>query len=69
LIQAKLLEENKQQSFLMSLCGEKNVIYMPSEGEIEELCKKVDNGDIYLEYETHYYVTQAPFYRHIKHQV
>ncbi len=55
LTQAKLLEENEQQSFLMSLSGEKKVIYMPSQGEIEELCEKVDHGDIYLEYETHYY--------------
>lgn len=55
LTQAKLLGENKQQSFLMSLSGEKKVIYMPSQGEIEEFCEKVDHGDIYLEYETHYY--------------
>ena len=55
LIQAKLLGESKQQSFLMSLSGEKKVIYMPSQGEIEEFCEKVDHGDIYLEYETHYY--------------
>ncbi|WP_148258443.1 hypothetical protein [Mahella australiensis] len=55
LTQAKLLEENEQQSFLMSLSGEKKVIYMPSQREIEELCEKIDHGDIYLEYETHYY--------------
>jgi hypothetical protein len=55
LTQAKLLGESKQQSFLMSLSGEKKVIYMPSQGEIEEFCEKVDHGDIYLEYETHYY--------------
>lgn len=55
LSQAKLLEENEQQSFLMSLSGEKKVLYMPSQGEIEVLCEKVDHGDIYLEYETHYY--------------
>lgn len=36
LTQAKLLEANKRQSFLMSLSGEKKVIYMPSKGEIEE---------------------------------
>ena len=28
---------------------------MPSQGEIQELCEKVEHGDIYLEYETHYY--------------
>ena len=55
LAQAKLLKENEQQNFLMSLSGEKKVIYMPSQGEIEELCEKVEHGDIYLEYETHYY--------------
>ncbi len=55
LAQAKLLKENEHQNFLMSLSGEKKVIYMPSQGEIEELCEKVEHGDIYLEYETHYY--------------
>lgn len=44
LTQAKLLEESKQQSFLMSLSGEKNVIYMPSQVEIEEFCEKVKHG-------------------------
>lgn len=55
LTQAKLLAEYEQQSFLMSLSGEKKVMYMPGQGEIEDFCEKVENGDIYLEYETHYY--------------
>jgi hypothetical protein len=53
--QAKLLKESKQQGFLMSLSGEKKIMYMPSQREIEEFCEKVENGEIYLEYETHYY--------------
>lgn len=55
LTQAKLLEKNEQQSFLMSLSGKKKIIYMPSGQEIEEFCEKVDRGVIYVEYETHYY--------------
>lgn len=55
LTQAKLLEEKEQQSFFMSLSGEKKVIYMPSQGEIDKFCEKVACGEIYLEYETHYY--------------
>ena len=55
LTQAKLLEESKQEGFLMSLSGEKKIIYMPSQKEIEELCDKVEIGEIYLEYETHYF--------------
>ena len=55
LAQAKLLEESNQQGYLMSLSGEKKIIYMPSQREIEELCKKVKSCEIYLEYETHYY--------------
>jgi len=53
--QAKLLEESKQQGFLMSLSGEKKIIYMPSQRDIEEFCEKVESGEIYIEYETHYY--------------
>lgn len=55
LARAKLTEESKQQGFLMSLSGEKKIIYMPSQREIEEFCEKVESGEIYLEYETHYY--------------
>ncbi|MGD9566879.1 MAG: hypothetical protein AB7V48_00915 [Sedimentibacter sp.] len=55
LAQAKLLEESKQQGFLMSLSGEKKIIYMPSKKEIVEFCEKVECGEIYIEYETHYY--------------
>ena len=55
LTQAKLLEESKQEDFLMSLSSEKKIIYMPNQKEIEELCDKVESGEIYIEYETHYY--------------
>jgi len=55
LSQARLLSEREQQDFLMSLSGEKKIIYMPSQREIEEFCEKVESGEIYLEYETHYY--------------
>lgn len=55
LSQAKLVSENYQEDFLLSLSGEKKIINMPSSMEIEKFCKQVDNGEIYLEYETHYY--------------
>lgn len=55
LTKAKLLPESERRDFLMSLNGEKIVIYMPAEAEIERFCEKVRNGDIYVEYETHYY--------------
>ena len=55
LSQARLLSEREQQDFLMSLSGEKKIIDMPSQREIEEFCEKVESGEIYLEYETHYY--------------
>ena len=55
LSQARLLSEREQQDFLMSLSGEKKIIYMPSQREIAEFCEKVESGEIYLEYETHYY--------------
>lgn len=53
--QAKLTPESAYQDFILSLTGEKKIIYMPTEMEIEEFCKKVQNGEIYVEYETHYY--------------
>lgn len=28
---------------------------MPTIDDIEELCKRIENGELYLEYETHYY--------------
>ncbi len=53
--QAKLVLESAQQDFLMSLTGEKKITYMPTETEIDEFCKKVQEGEICVEYETHYY--------------
>lgn len=55
LSQAKLCNENEQQGFLKSLTGEKKITYMPGQREIEEFCRKVENKEIYVEYETHYY--------------
>ncbi len=52
---AKLVSESAQQDFIMSLTGEKKITYMPTEKEIDELCKKVQEGEICVEYETHYY--------------
>jgi len=54
LTQASLTSESEQQDFLMSLSGEKKIIYMPALKEIEEFCADVQNGKIYVEYETHY---------------
>lgn len=53
--QAKLIPESAYQDFILCLTGEKKIIYMPTEMEIEEFCKKVQNGEVYVEYETHYY--------------
>ena len=55
LSQAKICKENERQGFLQSLTGEKKVAYMPTRKEIEEFCRKVENQEIYLEYETRYY--------------
>lgn len=53
--QAKMMPETMWQDFIMSLTGEKKITYMPTETEIDEFCKKVQDGKIYVEYETHYY--------------
>ena len=34
---------------------EKKISYMPTEQQVEKFCRKVQNGDIFVEYETHYY--------------
>ena len=54
LAQAKILPEGKQEDFYKSICGTKKVINMPERHEITEFCEKVRNGDITVEYETHY---------------
>ena len=53
--QAKVLHEYEQMNFLMSLSGAKRVQYMPTLENIKLFLKDVEQGDIYLEYETHYY--------------
>ena len=52
--QAKLIRENCYQDFIDSLLGNKKIQYMPEISKIEDFCKKVRCGEIYLEYETHY---------------
>ena len=53
--QARLTEEKSQQDFLMSLSGEKKIMYMPSRRDIEAFCERVEKGFIYLEYVARYY--------------
>lgn len=54
LSQAKILPEWKQEDFYKSVCGTKKIINMPELLKIDEFCRKVKNGDIRMEYETHY---------------
>lgn len=54
LSQAKILSNWKQEDFYKSICGTKKVIDMPERTEIEAFCEKVRDGDICVEYETHY---------------
>ena len=50
-----MIPEAERHDFIMSLTGEKKITYMPTETEIDEFCKRVWSGEIYVEYETHYY--------------
>ena len=52
--QAKTTSEYRQEDFYKSLCGKKRIIYMPEPEEIYAFCDKVLNGEIVVEYETHY---------------
>lgn len=54
LSQAKILPEWEQEDFYKSVCGTKKIIHMPELSEIDEFCRKAKNGDISVEYETHY---------------
>lgn len=54
LSQAKILPEWEQEDFYKSVCGTKRILHMPEYSEIDEFCRKVKNGDISMEYETHY---------------
>ena len=54
LSQAKILPTWEQEDFYKSICGTKKVINMPERDEISAFCEKVRNGDISVEYETHY---------------
>lgn len=55
LSQAKLLSEQRQTDFLLSLSGEKKIIDMLPLDEIVKFCQQVESGEVYFEYETHYY--------------
>lgn len=55
LSQAKLLSKSQQEGILLSLSDEKKIIGMPMYDEIIKFCERVENGEIYFEYETHYY--------------
>ena len=52
---AQLLNKDKQRDFLKSLSGEKFILHMPENVIIDEFCKQVNEGKIFVEYETHYY--------------
>lgn len=54
LSQAKILPTWEQEGFYKSICGTKKVINMPERDEITAFNEKVRNGDISVEYETHY---------------
>lgn len=55
LSQAKLLPESDRTDFLMTLSGQKSAGSMPTMEEINRFCDVVERGEIYFEYETHYY--------------
>lgn len=54
LSQAKILPTWEQEDFYKSICGAKKVINMPEWDDITAFCEKVRDGDISVEYETHY---------------
>ncbi len=55
LSQTKLLPESEQEEILLSLSGVKKIINMPTSDEINRFCERVESGEVYFEYETHYY--------------
>lgn len=52
LIQARLLDDEEQEDFLKSLSGRKKILYMPETEEIEAFCRRVENGEIVLDWLT-----------------
>lgn len=52
--QAKITAKYRQEDFYKCLCGKKRSLYMPEFEEIDAFCGKVRNGEIVVEYETHY---------------
>lgn len=55
LMQAIIAGKGHQEGFVASLKGEKKIQCMPPQEEIDEFCEKVASGEVYVEYETHYY--------------
>lgn len=55
LSQIKLLSEETQKGILQSLTGVKKIIDMPTAEEIDEFCERAEKGELYFEYEKHYY--------------
>lgn len=53
--QAKRLREEEEPGFLRSLSGEMRVCSMPGLDDIKKFCERVRAGEIYMEYEAHYY--------------
>lgn len=53
--EAKLLPQHDQQGFLDTLLGRKTIPYMPDDEEIEKFCARIESGELYVEYETHYF--------------
>ena len=64
LSQAKILTVSEQEAFYRSLCGDRRVIRMPERSEITAFCEKVRNGDLHVEYETHYVEFDEDGYYH-----
>ena len=50
-----LVLEEQQADFWLSLTGEKKILSMPTMAEIEAFCERVDQGEIYVEYEKQYF--------------
>lgn len=54
LAKAKLLPDAKQEDFMMTLTGQKFIEDMPTEAEIVQFCQKVQDRQIYVEYDMCY---------------
>lgn len=52
--QAKLVNQHKYKDFLMSLNGTKKIQYMPEMKSIQKMFTKIENEEIYLNYDSCY---------------